>query len=82
MGDWPENIECPKKLSSNPGDFEGGQRNKRGPISSPEDTEYIYEHTDAVGFVGASSIERIPVERAVQSTTEALKSKPLKKGKG
>jgi len=50
-----------------------------GPISSPEDTEYIYQHTDAVGFLGASSIERIPVERAIQSATEAFKSKPLKK---
>jgi predicted TIM-barrel enzyme len=53
-----------------------------GPISSPENTEYIYQHTDAVGFVGASSIERIPVERAIQSATEAFKSKPLRKGKG
>jgi predicted TIM-barrel enzyme len=51
-----------------------------GPISSPEDTEYIYQHTDAVGFLGASSIERIPVERAIQSATEAFKSRSLKKG--
>lgn len=50
-----------------------------GPISSPEDTEYIYQHTDAVGFLGASSIERIPVERAIQSATEAFKARPLKK---
>ena len=49
-----------------------------GPISSPEDTEMIYRRTDAVGFLGASSIERIPVERAIQSATEAFKSKPLK----
>lgn len=53
-----------------------------GPISSPEDTEYIYQHTDAVGFLGASSIERIPVEKAIQSTTEAFKSKSLKMSKG
>jgi len=53
-----------------------------GPISSPEDTEYIYGNTDAVGFLGASSIERIPVERAIQSATEAFKSKPLKKDRG
>jgi predicted TIM-barrel enzyme len=31
-----------------------------GPFATPEDTQYLYEHTDAVGFVGASSIERIP----------------------
>ncbi len=53
-----------------------------GPISAPEDTEVIYRHTDAVGFVGASSIERIPVERAIQSATEAFKSKLLKRGRG
>ena len=52
-----------------------------GPISSPEDTEYIYGHTDAVGFLGASSIERIPVERAIQSATEAFKSRSLSKGR-
>jgi predicted TIM-barrel enzyme len=53
-----------------------------GPISSPEDTEYIYQHTDAVGFLGASSIERIPVEKAIQSATEAFKSRPLKRKEG
>jgi len=37
-----------------------------GPFASPEDTAYLYEHTEAKGFVGASSIERIPVERAVK----------------
>ena len=56
------------------GDFEGGQRNKKGSlprprraISSPEDTG-VHQHTDAVGFLGASSIERIPVERAIRQT--------------
>lgn len=52
-----------------------------GPISSPEDTEYIYQNTDAVGFLGASSIERIPVEKAIQSATAAFKLTPLKKVK-
>ncbi|MCX5907842.1 MAG: phosphoenolpyruvate hydrolase family protein [Deltaproteobacteria bacterium] len=50
-----------------------------GPISSPEDTEYIYKHTNAQGFVGASSIERIPVEIAIRQATEAFKSKAIKK---
>ncbi len=50
-----------------------------GPISSPEDTEYVYRHTDAVGFLGASSIERIPVEMAIRKATEAFKSKSLRK---
>ncbi len=34
-----------------------------GPFASPEDTRALYEQTDAQGFVGASSIERIPIER-------------------
>jgi predicted TIM-barrel enzyme len=46
-----------------------------GPISSPEDTQYLYENTDAQGFLGASSAERIPVERAVIDTVSALKAR-------
>ncbi len=49
-----------------------------GPFAAPEDTEYLYEHTGAVGFVGASSIERIPVEKAVKGIVEEFKSIPLK----
>jgi predicted TIM-barrel enzyme len=45
-----------------------------GPLSSPKDTEYIYMNTDVVGFLGASSIERIPVEMAIKKTTEEFKS--------
>jgi predicted TIM-barrel enzyme len=41
--------------------------------------EYIYRHTQAVGFVGASSIERIPVEKAIQQITKTFKSQKLKK---
>jgi predicted TIM-barrel enzyme len=52
-----------------------------GQIVSPEDTKYIYEHTDAVGFVGASSIERIPVEKAVMGIVEEFKGVGLKKKK-
>ncbi|NBP80896.1 phosphoenolpyruvate hydrolase family protein, partial [bacterium] len=32
-----------------------------GPILTPDDAAYINEHSDAVGFVGASSLERIAV---------------------
>lgn len=48
-----------------------------GHIVEPEDTRYIYEHTDALGFVGASSIERIPIEKAVTSVVEKFKNMPL-----
>jgi predicted TIM-barrel enzyme len=45
-----------------------------GSISSPEDTYLLYEQTDAQGFLGASSIERVPIERAVLSTVAAYQS--------
>jgi predicted TIM-barrel enzyme len=44
-----------------------------GPFSAPSDTVALYALTGAVGFVGASSIERIPVERAVMETVTAFK---------
>jgi predicted TIM-barrel enzyme len=50
-----------------------------GPIEGPEATEYIYRHTQAKGFVGASSIERIPVEAAIRKTTEMFKAQRLKR---
>jgi len=49
-----------------------------GPFATPEDTRALYELTQASGFVGASSIERIPVERAVMQTVEQFKAIPLK----
>jgi len=45
-----------------------------GPLSSPEDLQYLYDTTDAQGFLGASSAERIPVERAVIETVAAFQS--------
>lgn len=49
-----------------------------GPLVTPEDTEYLYKHTTAVGYVGASSIERIPIEEAVVSTVRRFKSVPVR----
>lgn len=45
-----------------------------GPIAEPEDTQFIYDNTPAVGFLGASSVERIPIEAPLQDTTAAFKS--------
>ncbi|NVM55215.1 MAG: phosphoenolpyruvate hydrolase family protein [Candidatus Helarchaeota archaeon] len=50
-----------------------------GPFATPDDTIYLYQHTDAAGFVGASSIERIPVEKAVKLTVLEFKNIPVKK---
>src|SRR5207244_2821600 len=37
-----------------------------GPIADPDDVQYVLDHTDGIaGFFGASSIERLPVERAI-----------------
>lgn len=37
-----------------------------GPIAEPADAAFILQHTDGVhGFYGASSAERLPVERAI-----------------
>ncbi len=48
-----------------------------GPISTPFHTAHIYRHTPAVGFVAASSIERIPVEEAVTRRAQQFKSVSL-----
>lgn len=49
-----------------------------GALAEPEDTRALYEQTDCKGFVGASSIERIPVERAVREAVEAFKNFELR----
>lgn len=44
-----------------------------GPIATPYDAEYVLTRTPAVGFVGASSMERLPVETALEDTTRVFK---------
>ena len=57
-----------------------------GPINTPEDADRVMKHTDAVGFVGASSLERMGVEESLTNLTrrfKALKAPAAKKwGKG
>ncbi|MFI3311058.1 phosphoenolpyruvate hydrolase family protein [Ewingella allii] len=46
-----------------------------GPISSPQDAEYIMQNCPQVdGFYGASSMERLPTEVALTETTRQFKS--------
>ena len=45
-----------------------------GPINTPEDVRVILDRTDAHGFVGASSIERMGVEQSLTDLTKAFKS--------
>jgi len=42
-----------------------------GPIAEPEDAEFILKHCPTIdGFYGASSMERLPTERAIREQTE------------
>ena len=50
-----------------------------GPIATPEDAAFINERTDASGFVGASSLERMAVEDSLTNLTREFKSIPLKR---
>ena len=46
-----------------------------GPISEPEDAEYVLQNTKGVnGFYGASSMERLPVEVAITSHIQKFKA--------
>jgi predicted TIM-barrel enzyme len=50
-----------------------------GPIATPEDAQIVCEKTDCVGFVGASSLERLGVERPLTEITQRFKQ--IKVGK-
>ncbi|HUR47736.1 MAG TPA: phosphoenolpyruvate hydrolase family protein, partial [Candidatus Saccharimonadales bacterium] len=50
-----------------------------GPIATPEDAAYINEKTDCVGFVGASSLERLAVEDSLTQLTKRFKKIPVRK---
>ena len=46
-----------------------------GPISEPPDAEYVLHRTKGLhGFYGASSMERLPVEKAITETMRAYKA--------
>jgi predicted TIM-barrel enzyme len=45
-----------------------------GPISEPEDAEFVLRHTQGIaGFFGASSIERLPTEVAITGCVKRFK---------
>jgi len=50
-----------------------------GPIAEPQDAQYIFEHTTGIaGFFGASSIERLSVEPAIEGQSRQFKNLKLK----
>ncbi|MCB0214709.1 MAG: phosphoenolpyruvate hydrolase family protein, partial [Anaerolineae bacterium] len=49
-----------------------------GPIAEPEDAQFIFEHTEGIaGFFGASSIERLAVEPAIEGQAKKFKGLEL-----
>lgn len=49
-----------------------------GPIAEPDDAAYVLQHTEGiVGFYGASSMERLPTERAMTENARRFKSLSL-----
>jgi len=44
-----------------------------GPINTPQDADRVLKNTDAVGFVGASSLERMGVEASLTNLTKEFK---------
>jgi predicted TIM-barrel enzyme len=46
-----------------------------GPIATPDDAQYVLERTHGVaGFFGASSIERLATESAIEEQARRFKS--------
>ncbi|RYD18619.1 MAG: phosphoenolpyruvate hydrolase family protein, partial [Verrucomicrobiaceae bacterium] len=50
-----------------------------GPINTPEDAERVIKATDCVGFVGASSLERMGVEASLTALTQEFKKITVKR---
>jgi predicted TIM-barrel enzyme len=50
-----------------------------GPVATPEDAAYVLARCDAVGFVGANSMERLPVETAITETMRGFKTIPMER---
>lgn len=45
-----------------------------GPANTPIDMLYMYQNTECQGYIGGSTFERIPVERAITNTVRAFKT--------
>ena len=46
-----------------------------GPVAAPDDAQYVLKRTSGVhGFFGASSMERLPVEKAILENARAFKN--------
>lgn len=50
-----------------------------GPLESPEDAARVIHGANCHGFIGASTMERLPVESAIENTVRGFKQIALKK---
>ena len=50
-----------------------------GPINTPEDADRVIQATDCVGFVGASSLERMGIEESLTNLTRQFKAISVKR---
>ena len=50
-----------------------------GPIAAPEDAQQVIDRTSCVGFVGASSLERLGVEASLVDITQRFKKISVKR---
>jgi predicted TIM-barrel enzyme len=44
-----------------------------GPLETPDEVAYVVQRTSVVGFIGASSMERVPIERPLEEITRSFK---------
>jgi predicted TIM-barrel enzyme len=53
-----------------------------GPIAEPEDVQYVLSRTEGIaGFFGASSMERLPTERAITEQVRSFKNLSIPSGR-
>jgi len=45
-----------------------------GPVKTPVDVQYMFKNTSAMGYVGGSAIERIPMEKTILEMTKTFKN--------
>lgn len=45
-----------------------------GPVKTPVDVQYMYQNTNAHGYIGGSAFDRIPTEKSLMNITKAFKT--------
>ena len=49
-----------------------------GPFEGPKEVQECFNRTDVHGFIGASSMERLPLEKAIMETVREFKALRLR----